>query len=139
MDTPSIIHQPTLGMAKNRKYQSAAIRFGPALKALVLCVLIGGAGIGYVWQKSQIDSLGMQIRKRELRLAELELLNEKLRKQLALMRSPLYLEARIQELNLGLVRAQPAQIWSLPEPCPESAQPLADRQLAQQAPLTRTP
>jgi hypothetical protein len=126
-------------MAKNRKYQSAAIRFGPAVKALVLCVMIGGAGIGYVWQKSQIDSLGMQIRKRELRLAELELLNEKLRKQLALMRSPLYLEARIKELNLGLAPARPGQVWSLPEPCPESARPLSDRQLAQQAPAARTP
>jgi hypothetical protein len=45
-------------MAKNRKNQSAAIRFGPALKALGLCLLIGGAAVGYVWQKNQIDQLG---------------------------------------------------------------------------------
>ncbi len=69
-------------MARNRKYQSAAIRFGPALKAFLLCLLIGGSGVGYVWQKDQISQLGQQIKKRELRLAELEHQNEKLRKQL---------------------------------------------------------
>ena len=75
-------------MARNRKYQSAAIRFGPALKAFLLCLLIGGSGVGYVWQKDQISQLGQQIKKRELRLADLENQNEKLRKQLATMRSP---------------------------------------------------
>ena len=41
-------------MAKNRKNQSAAIRFGPAIKAFLLCALVGGAGVGYVWQKGRI-------------------------------------------------------------------------------------
>ena len=50
-------------MARNRKYQSAASRFGPALKAFLLCLLIGGSGIGYVWQKDQISQLGQQIGK----------------------------------------------------------------------------
>ena len=92
-------------MARNRKYQSAAIRFGPALKAFLLCLLIGGSGVGYVWQKNQIVELGQQIRKRELRLTELDDQNEKLKKQLAMMRSPQFLEQRIQELNLGLAAA----------------------------------
>jgi hypothetical protein len=48
-------------MAKNRKNQSAAIRFYPALKALFLCLLIAGLALGYVWQKSQIYQLGRQI------------------------------------------------------------------------------
>ena len=39
-------------MAKNLKNQAAAIRFGPALKASFLCLLIGGAAVGYVWQKN---------------------------------------------------------------------------------------
>ena len=56
-------------MAKNRKYQSAALRYGPAFKAFLLCLLIGGSGVGYVWQKNQIYELGQQIKKRELRLA----------------------------------------------------------------------
>ena len=88
-------------MARNRKYQSAANRFGPALKAFLLCLLIGGSGVGYVWQKDQISQLGQQIKKRELRLDELKDQSEKLRKQLAQRRSPPYLERRIQELGLG--------------------------------------
>ena len=103
-------------MARNRKYQSAAIRFGPALKAFLLCLLIGGSGVGYVWQKDQISQLGQQIKKRELRLVELGNQNEKLKKQLAAMRSPRFLERRIQELGLGLVPPQSGQIWRLTEP-----------------------
>jgi hypothetical protein len=122
-------------VARNRKYQSAAIRFGPALKAFLLCLLIGGAGIGYVWQKNQIYQLGQQIRRRELRLTELQDQNEKLRKQLAMMRSPQNLELCIQKLNLGLTAPQPSQILSLKEPAPESAPPGSGRQLAQQTGL----
>ena len=88
-------------MARNRKYQSAAIRFGPALKAFLLCLLIGGSGVGYVWQKDQIDQLGQQIKKREMRLAELEDQNEKLEKQLATMRSPRFLESAHQGIEPG--------------------------------------
>ena len=117
-------------MARNRKYQSAAIRFGPALKALVICLLIGGSGVGYVWQKDQIYQLGQQIKRREVRLNELAQQNEKLKKQLGMMRSPWFLEMRIKELNLGLVRPEPAQIWRLPEPCGELAGPRAERQYA---------
>jgi hypothetical protein len=117
-------------MARNRKYQSAAIRFGPTLKALLLCLLIGGSGVGYVWQKDQIYQLGQQIKKRELRLRELVDQNEKLRKQLGTMRSPRLLEQRIKELNLGLVQPEQAQIWQLPEPSREFPAPPADRQYA---------
>ena len=103
-------------MARNRKYQSAAIRFAPALKAFLLCLLIGGSGVGYVWQKDQIRRLGQQIKEREIRLAQLEDENEKRKKQLATMRSPAFLEARIRELNLGLAQPQISQVWRLSEP-----------------------
>jgi energy-coupling factor transporter ATP-binding protein EcfA2 len=49
----------------------AVIRFNPALKAFTLCLLIAGAGFGYVWQKSQIRDLELIIKGRELRLNEL--------------------------------------------------------------------
>ena len=106
-------------MAKNRKNQSAAIRFGPALKAFLLCLLIGGSGIGYVWQKNQNYDVGQQIRKRELRLQELERQNFNLRKELAFLRSPPSLRDRVKKLNLGLVAPDPSQVWYLPEPMPE--------------------
>jgi hypothetical protein len=102
-------------MSRNRKSQSAAIRFAPALKAFVLCLLIGGSGVGYVWQQDQIGGLGKQIKARESRLQMLQEANEGLRRQLEMMRSPAALQRRIQELNLGLVPAQPNQVLRLTE------------------------
>ena len=103
-------------MAKNRKNQSAAIRFGPALKALFLCLLIAGSAVGYVWQKSQIYQLGQQIRQREMRLARLQNDDQKLGDQLSILRSPTMLDRRARELNLGLAPAQPIQVMRLAEP-----------------------
>jgi uncharacterized protein involved in exopolysaccharide biosynthesis len=103
-------------MAKNRKNQSAAIRFGPALKALFLCLLIAGSAVGYVWQKSQIYQLGQQIRQREVRLARLQNDDRKLSDQLSILRSPTMLDRRARELNLGLAPAQPMQVLRLAEP-----------------------
>jgi len=105
-------------MAKNRKNQSAAIRFGPALKALFLCLLIAGSAVGYVWQKSQIYQLGQQIRQREIHLAQLQNDDQKLGDQLCILRSPTMLDRRARELNLGLSPAQPIQVLRLSEPAP---------------------
>ena len=113
-------------MARNKKYRSAAVRFGPALKAFGLCLLIGGSGIGYVFQKQSIFNLGQEIKKREQRLAEVERQNDQLRKNLATMRSPIYLEAQIKRLQLGLVAPPMSSVWQLPEPVAEPAQPEAE-------------
>ena len=117
-------------MAGNRKNQSAAIRFGPALKALFLCMLIAGSAIGYVWQKNEIYRLSQQIRQGEIRLKQMADGNEKLRVKLADLRSPLMLDQRARELNLGLAPAQPAQVWRLPEPAVPPGKNPAPRQLA---------
>ncbi len=110
-------------MARNRKYRTADVRFGPALKAFLLCLLIGGSGVGYVWQKSQINELGKQILKRERRLTELREQNEKLRKQLAYMRSPQFVKAKVRDLKLELGPAQPGQVLLLPEPSRDAPAP----------------
>ena len=106
-------------MARNRKTQSVAIRFGPAVKASLLCLLIGGSGVGYVWQKEQIVRLGSELKKRESTLTYLEKNNEKLQRQLALQRSVQALEARIKELKLDLAPPQASQILRLTEPGPD--------------------
>lgn len=103
-------------MAKNRKNQSAAIRFGPALRALGLCLLIGSASLGYVWQKNQIDQLGRQRVAREIKLAELRDQNKKLRDQLAMLQSPARLQQKLLELNLGLLPPSPHDVWRLSVP-----------------------
>jgi hypothetical protein len=103
-------------MAKNRKNQPAAIRFGPALKALLLCLLLGGSGLGYAWQKNQITELGRQIARRELALRDLQEKNRKLADLLRTLGSPNRLDERVHELKLGLGPTQPGQVWRLPEP-----------------------
>lgn len=110
-------------MARNRKSQSAAVRFGPALKAVLLCLLIGGSGVGYVWQKEQIDKLGHQIKLNELTLSGLEKDNAGLRRQLDGTRSPEFLLRRIKEGDLGLVRPTEDWIVRLPEPVASPVRP----------------
>ena len=110
-------------MARNRKYRSAAIRFGPALKAFLLCLVIGGSGVGYVWQKNQIYELGKQIKQREQRLNMLEQQGEKFKKQLATMQTVQSLEDSIKKLNLGLAQPQMAQRWQLVEPARDGMRP----------------
>ncbi len=117
-------------MAKDKKGQSAAIRFGPALKAFFLCFLIAGSAVGYVWQKSQIYELGREIRQEEIHLLQLKHDNERLTDQLAVLRSPMMLDQRARVLNLGLVPAQPAQVYRLPEPVLRSMQDNLARQIA---------
>ena len=103
-------------MAKNRNSQSASIRFGPALAAFFACFVIAGAAVGYVWQKGQIYQLGKQIRANEIRLAQLQKDDDQRVKGLAELRSPMKLDARARELNLGLMPAQPVQVVRLAEP-----------------------
>src|SRR5512135_2006209 len=117
-------------MARNRKNQSAAIRFVPALKAAVLCAFIGGSAIGYVWQKNQIIELGRKIRDKENRLAQLKDANQKLAKQLDTLRSSAYLERRLRELKLDLVQPAQTQILRLPEAPLGEAGPVSSRFLA---------
>jgi cell division protein FtsB len=125
-------------MAKNRKNQAAAIRFGPALKASFLCLLIGGSAVGYVWQKNEIYQLGQQIRQRETKLAQLQNDNKQLGDQLAILHSPVMLDQRAKELNLGLAPATPMQVVHLMEP-PATPDENNQRQFAQRPVTDLTP
>jgi hypothetical protein len=101
-------------MAKNRKNQAAAIRFGPVIKVLLLCSLFCGSAVGYVWQKNQIYQLGKQISEEKSHLTRLTVDNKKLSDQLAYLRSVVTLDQRAR--SLGLAPAQPMQVVRLPEP-----------------------
>ena len=128
-------------MADKRYRQSAAIRFGPVLKAAFVCLLIAGSAVGYVWQKRQIYQLSQQIRQRESRLAKLRNDDQILRDQFAALRSPVKLMEQVRDLKLGLAPAQPTQIWRLSEPADaptesnRSVRQLAARQAG--APVTQ--
>ncbi len=85
---------------------------------MVLCLLIGGSAVGYVWQKDTIRQLGERIAESEQALDRLRRQNEKLRRDLLSVRSPANLERLAQQHNLGLVRPLPDQVIWLPEPGP---------------------
>ena len=125
-------------MAKNRKNQAAAIRFGPALKASFLCLLIGGSAVGYVWQKNEIYRLGQQIRQRETKLAQLQNDNKRLGDQISILHSPVMIDRRAKELNLGLAPATPMQVVRLTE-TPVAPENNSSRQFAQRPVTELTP
>jgi hypothetical protein len=102
-------------MSRNRKNQSVASRFGPALKAFVLCVLIAGAGLGYVALTEQILKLSSQIKEKELALEGQRSLNIRMARQMEELRSPRTLDARVRELTPGLGVPQPDQVVRLVE------------------------
>ncbi|HXP61031.1 MAG TPA: hypothetical protein VN829_11095 [Dongiaceae bacterium] len=95
------------------------------IETLVLCLVTAGAGVGYVWQKEQIDSLSRQLDERGVRLLRLTDENENRRRLLIDVRSLTSLELRIKELNLGLAPAGLTQIWHLAEPPREAPRPAA--------------
>ena len=102
-------------MARNRKNQSTVVRFGPAVKALLLCLFIGGSGVGYVWQQNQLLQLGRQKVEKEKRRDAFRAQNEVLARQFAGLQSPRAIEARVKDLKLGLTMASPTQVVHLSE------------------------
>lgn len=108
-------------MANNRRSQSGAVRFVPALKALLLCTLVGGSCVGYVLQKNKIYELGQQIGQRQHRLEKLKKENQMLTDRYAAMLLPQRLAERVKELNLGLVPPQRHQIVWISDLPPSSS------------------
>jgi hypothetical protein len=100
-------------MARNRKNQSAVVRFGPAVKAVLICLFISGSGVGYVWQQNQLLELGRKKVEKEKRRDSFRAQNELLARQLAGLQSPRAIEARVKELKLGLTMASPTQVVHL--------------------------
>ena len=117
-------------MARNRRNQPAAIRFGPVLKAMLICLTIVLCCVGYVWQKKQINLLSEQIKKSERRLADAREQTNKLKRQMAFFLRTDYLESQIKELNLGLAQPKPGQVWWLMEPSTSVAAPAGGVQYA---------
>ncbi len=103
-------------MAKNRKNSAGSgVRFGPAVKAFFICLVLGSLGVTFVWQKRQIFSLGVKTGELEKRLATLKRDNEMRRQQMAMLHSLPYLDTRVKELKLGLGVPTPDQILTLVE------------------------
>ena len=103
-------------MARPRKTQTVSVRFGPALKTFFLCLLIGGAGVGYVRQKNEIHLLSEQKKNLELRREKLERDRQVLVRELAALQTPTALEAQLKRMKLGLEPVAPDRIIRLAVP-----------------------
>ena len=75
-------------MARNRRNQSGAVWLIPALKAGVLCSMLGGSAVGYVLQKNVLHELGRNITKREALLERLKWENKMRAQHLANLQLP---------------------------------------------------
>ena len=108
----------------NRKKDSSSVRFGPAFKAVLICLITCGLGLGYVWQKQHINVLGEQIKENEINLEELRRENKRRGDRLSFLMSPQQLDARLRQLKLNLEVPLPERIVVLIEQW-ETSQPAA--------------
>jgi hypothetical protein len=92
------------------------------MKATLICALLGGSALGYIYQKNQIFELGRQIQKSEQRLSALRDNNAKYQKALLTLQSATQLEKRVRELRFELVQPAQSQILTIIE-VPASAVP----------------
>ena len=79
------------------------------------CFFVVAAGAGFLWNKTQIHSLGEQIRGYESRLDQAKRHRMTLERTYAAMCSPADLEDRVRRMRLDLRPPQPDQIVRLPE------------------------
>lgn len=99
---------------RNARRRKRTLRLTPRqilLVALLLLIFMG-SGIGYVWSNFEGTQIGYDVSRlhqEEMRLREF---NQKLRLELALLKSPQYLEEATR--NMGLKTASPEQIIILP-------------------------
>ena len=108
-------------MGRNRKNGSATWLV-PGAKAALICLLLGGSAIGYVYQKNQLVELGRQIQKSEQQFKAISDSNARLQRSLLTLLSTVYLENRVRELKLPLAQPAQSQILTIME-IPASAQP----------------
>ena len=81
------------------------------LVALLLFIFMG-SGIGYVWSNFEGTQIGYDLSRLQQDESRLKELNQKLRLELATLKSPQSLEVHIR--RLGLKEASPEQIVVLP-------------------------
>lgn len=118
-------------MANNRRNQSGAVRLVPALKAVLLCALLGGSTVGYVLQKKRIHDLAQQLGAKQEKLERLRRENQFQAKRLAMLMGHQHLIERVKDMKLDLVPPQRQQIVWLAEPPATTAPPVTNALPAQ--------
>jgi hypothetical protein len=101
-------------MATSRRRENEEVRMGVLVRALLVCAVIAGLGIGYVRQNAQQLEYGRQI-------TELERYRDRLMQTVSIQRGTIAtlesrpeLLARVQRFKLGLELATPGQRLFVP-------------------------
>lgn len=100
-------------MKKSRK--EVAVGTGWLIKAMIVCLFIGGSCVGYLWQKNQVHKLGRRIQNLERELDQLERGNERLRQRYSTMMSRPEIKRRLAEWGSDLREPSPEQIHRIRE------------------------
>jgi len=109
-------------MSRNRRHQSGRTWLIPALKAAILCALLGGSAVGYVMQKNVLHELGRGITQRETKLEHMRWENKMRAQHLANLQLPMTIEQRVRDQKLPLGKPQGPVVW-LREPGPAEVAP----------------
>lgn len=96
-------------MATNRRRDADAVRIGVLVRALLICAMIAGLGIGYVRQNAEQLSMGRRISELEQRRERLTRTLEAQRTTLSMLVSRPQLLARVERFKLALTNAAPGQ------------------------------
>jgi len=110
-------------MARNRRNQSGAFWLIPALKAGILCTMLGGSAVGFVMQKKELHDLGRSITRREKVLEKLKWENSLRAKNLAALQSSKSIIERVRAQKLPLSNPGAGQTIWLTEPARDERSP----------------
>jgi hypothetical protein len=100
-------------MMKNRPH---TVQAGTVAKVIALSLFLGGAGVGYVFQLSQIDGLKKQAKANDEIIRDLVLQQDTLRINLERATSRPVLEQAARRFNLPLTKPEHGHTIVLPEP-----------------------
>jgi hypothetical protein len=101
-----------------RRRKTAPLKVKTVVAVASLCGGVCLAGIVYVWAKTEVHTLGRQLKTLEVQLDELKRTNHLFERRYATMCTPQKLDAAVKMLNLGLAAPTPDQIVRLVEPAP---------------------
>jgi hypothetical protein len=100
-------------------HTEAVISIGWLVRCASLCLLIGAASVGYLFQKEALHHKAEVVEKLERELRLLQRANELKRQEYATLISPKNLEAEVERRKLDLVPPGPDHVLTLPMPAVE--------------------
>lgn len=100
-------------------HTEAVISIGWLVRCASLCLVIGAASVGYLFQKEALHHKADVVDQLERQLRTLQRENELRRQEYASLISPKHLEAEVERRQLNLVPPGPEHVLSLPMPNPQ--------------------